>query len=368
MENKVIQETMKKSELAAKDLYDYKRIICTESYLVPAELKEEKEELIFTYKIGNWMSVSEVRKEDILEVLLVLESIGGLQEGRRKYSFSLRPENIYYDQHGNVKVKQRDVHMQGDMYDEDSFLNEYKSVIGFSLQKKYGYEDFLNGGIQLLGKEGLAGEIKDKETVEEIRESIHNYYIKVKDDRIKTKILLPKKNYTAAKITAIILGVLLLGTAGFLGYHMIFKEPYKDAVIKLSDAYASSDYVACIDSMEKISVEKMNLFQKYMLANAYVRSENLTQEQKGNILEKMTLKDSASKLEYWIHLGRKDTEKAEDIALRQSDDQLLLYAYMKEKANIEDNTKLSGSEKSQKLDEITKKMEPLMEKYKTKGK
>ena len=79
----------------------------------------------------------------------------------------------------------------------------------------------------------------------------------------------------------------------------------------------------------------------------------------------MTLNDTESKLDYWIYLGRSDTEQAADIALRLSDDQLLLYAYMKEKAITEENTELTGAEKSDKLNEITKKMEPLMEKYET---
>ena len=38
---------------------------------------------------------------------------------------------------------------------------------------------------------------------------------------------------------------------------------------------------------------------------------------------------------------------------------------MKEKAITEENTELTGAEKSDKLNEITKKMEPLMEKYET---
>ena len=45
----------------------------------------------------------------------------------------------------------------------------------------------------------------------------------------------------------------------------------------------------------------MTTAQKFMLANAYVRSENLTQEQKDNILAKMTLNDTESKLDYWIY-------------------------------------------------------------------
>lgn len=170
---------------------------------------------------------------------------------------------------------------------------------------------------------------------------------------------------TTLKVTAAVLGVVLLGTVGYIGYDGIVKEPYQRAVIELSDAYVQSDYVACIDCMRNVKVQNMTAPQKFMLANAYVRSENLTQEQKDNILAKMTLNDTESKLDYWIYLGRSDTEQAADIALRLSDDQLLLYAYMKEKAITEENTELTGAEKSDKLNEITKKMEPLMEKYET---
>lgn len=171
---------------------------------------------------------------------------------------------------------------------------------------------------------------------------------------------------TTLKVTAAILGVVLLGTVGYIGNDRIVKEPYQRAVIELSDAYVQSDYVTCIDCMRDVKVQKMTAPQKFMLANAYVRSENLTQEQKDNILAKMTLNDTESKLDYWIYLGRSDTEQAADIALRLSDDQLLLYAYMKEKAITEENTELTGAEKSDKLNEITKKMEPLMENMKRK--
>ncbi|MCB5595123.1 type VII secretion protein EssB/YukC, partial [Mediterraneibacter gnavus] len=63
-----------------------------------------------------------------------------------------------------------------------------------------------------------------------------------------------------------------------------------------------SDYVTCIDCMRNVKVQNMTAPQKFMLANAYVRSENLTQEQKDNILAKMTLNDTESKLAYRIFL------------------------------------------------------------------
>ena len=96
MESQTIQETIKKSKLAAKDIYDYKWITYPESYLLPAVLREEKEELHIAWQTEGRIPVTEIRQEDILLRLLVMDSVGGLFMGRRKYSFSLAPENLYY--------------------------------------------------------------------------------------------------------------------------------------------------------------------------------------------------------------------------------------------------------------------------------
>lgn len=262
-------------------------------------------------------------------------------------------------------MKSRDI--LSDITDrEEKFLNEYKAIAGYALQEKYTYDDFLQGGMQLLGKEGLLGQIRSGESVEDIQRIVCREYERIKKERKEKKVLTSKRKMTTLKATAVILGIALAGTVGYIGYDVSVKEPYQTAVMKLGDAYVKSDYVTCIDSMKNVKVQDMTAPQKYMLANAYVRSENLTQEQKDNILAKMTWNDTESKLDYWIYLGRSDTESAADTALRLSDDQLLLYTYMKEKSMIEENTELAGTEKSDKLDKITKKMEPLMEKYKTK--
>ena len=57
--------------------------------------------------------------------------------------------------------------------------------------------------------------------------------------------------------------------------------------------------------------------------------------------------------------------EAIDIAMQQSDDEMLLYAYMKQKSMIETDSSLSGEEKTQELEKIAQKMQPLMEKYDT---
>ena len=358
MEDTVIKEVIKKSELAAKDAYEYQWITYPEYGFLQSHIEEKTEELEITYDLENRRSFTEIRKEDLPDILLVLDDIGNLKKYLEKYSFSLQPQNLFYDLHGSVKAKSRDV-LSASADQEEQFLNAYKAVVGYALQNKYTFEDYLQGGMQLLGKEGVLGQVQSGTSVEDIQKILCEEYERIKKDRREKKVLIPKSKVTTLKVTAAILGVVLLGTVGYIGNDRIVKEPYQRAVIELSDAYVQSDYVTCIDCMRDVKVQKMTAPQKFMLANAYVRSENLTQEQKDNILAKMTLNDTESKLDYWIYLGRSDTEQAADIALRLSD------AYMKEKAITEENTELTGAEKSDKLNEITKKMEPLMEKYET---
>lgn len=364
MKDTVIKEVVKKSDFVAKDTYEYQWIAYPEYGFLQSNIEEKTEELEITYNLENRRPFTEIRKEDLPDILLVLDDIGNLKKYTEKYAFSLHPQNLFYDRHGSVKVKRRDV-LSASADREEQFLTSYKAVIGFALQKKYTFEDYLQGGMQLLGKEGLLGQVQSEKSVEGIQKIICEEHTRIKQDHREKKILIPKNKMTTIKAALAILSVALLGIGGCMGYDRIVKEPYQRAVIELSDAYVQSDYVTCIDRMRSVKVQNMTAPQKYMLANAYIRSENLTQQQKDNILAKLILNDTESKLDYWIYLGRRETEQAVDIAMRLSDDQLLLYAYMKAKAITEENTELTGTEKTDKLDEITKKMEPLMKKYET---
>ena len=71
-------------------------------------------------------------------------------------------------------------------------------------------------------------------------------------------------------------------------------------------------------------------------------------------------------MKYWIIIGKKKKKKAEEIALSLSDDTLLIYAYMKEADDLENNTKIDGSKKKQRLDELESQIEKLGDKYEPK--
>jgi len=360
-----MKETVKKSMFVAKTQYDYKKLTFSEPYLIGATLEEEKEDLIFTYDIENKKQMNEIRQEDRLMVLSVLMSLNELKSGKEKYNFKMDPDNLYYDLNNRISVKQRDIYAEGSGFDKDEFLEDYKALAGFALQKKYSFADYRQGGIKLLSKNKLLEKIREAVTAEDIQKALMDEYNLVKQDRKEKKILLNKGSYRGFQIAACVFGVLCIAAAVYIGYRLLKEDPYKNAVIAADNAYIEQNYVDCIDSMKGIKVNDMEKHQKYILANSYIHSENLTKEQKTNILGNISLNETQARLDYWIYLGRGDTDDAIDIALQQSDDQLLLYAYMKKKSLVEYDVALSGEEKSQQLSDLDSKMQPLMEKYNT---
>ena len=94
-----------------------------------------------------------------------------------------------------------------------------------------------------------------------------------------------------------------------------------------------------------------------------MRLESLDAEQKENVLATLSLKDSSLRAEYWIHLGRWETDEAIDIAMQLADGQLEIYAYLKERARLEADTAMSGEDKQAAVDAVESRIEDLREKY-----
>lgn len=358
-------EVKKKSAFLAQTQFEYKKLMFPKLYFIPMTLEEEKEDVIFCYDMKDKKSLLDIRKEDILTTLAVLINLEQLQNALKEYHVSMSPDNLFYNINRQVFVKERDIYEDGRGFDEEVFLEDYKALIGYSLQKKYSYEDYKKGGKKLLSKNQLQNNIREAKEIHEVKSILVKEYEKIEQERNEKKLLFDKSTLKTMKVSIALLVIVCIAFTGYLGYRLFKMDPYNQAVISADSAFIAQDYVSCIDYMEPIKVSDMKVTQKYILATSYIRSENLTQEQKNNILANISLKETATRLEYWIYLGRGDTNKAIDIAMQQSDDELLLYAYMKKKSYIEADSILTGEEKTQQLKNISTLMEPLIEQYDT---
>ncbi len=148
-----------------------------------------------------------------------------------------------------------------------------------------------------------------------------------------------------------------------IGYGKVIFMPREEAFIKAQNSYLDENYVKVIDDLSMVDMKYLDKYQKYILASAYIKSESLTPEQKENVLQTISINSEEKIKDYWIYLGRLNTVEAENIAMQCSDDELLLYAFMTEKAILEKNTEISGEEKASRLQVLEKKIEDLAKQY-----
>ena len=356
-------ETIKKSEIKALSEYDYQWITRPDERLIPVSIIDRGESLDFEYDEMDLKPFEKIKEEDVAKKLMLLISLGRLEAMLPHYEFRLEPANVYYDVDGRTYIKFRDVRTEtGDRYKEE-FLREYKAIIASVLQSKYSYEDYMNGGETLLRKDRFLSGIYDCGTVDSVMEALKNEYGRILEERKKKYTEVRKGTIFRLRMAVIVLGVLSAASLAFGAYHLIYIEPYKDASILLHEAYTYANYPAAIAAMSGTAVDQMTTADKYLLATSYVRTENLTTEQKNNILSTLSVNDSGLRLDYWIYIGRGMTDNASDIAMQLSDDQLLLYSYMKALEMTETDVTLTGEEKQDRIAQINSAMSPLIGKY-----
>lgn len=358
-----VVETVRKSKLSASNEFEIKKLERTQEGFLDCVIEEEKESLTIRYDIHNRLSWHKIRKEKRDLMISALIDAGRLEKTAERYRFSLEPDNLYYDIQGRVFVKARDVYGTDSEYSQDEFLREYKSLIGCTLVRKYKFEDYNNGGEDLLKEDKLLSEISECENVAQIIDKLHEEYFRYREDYRERFVEISKMKNRRQKAALGLLGILFAASLCLLGYLLVWEKPYQQAVIGANEAFLQSDYNGTVEAMENVEVERMNVYQKYILAYSCVKCESFGDESMKNILNTISLNGDEKVMEYWIYINRLDTDAAADIAMLESSDQLLYYAYIKEKAVVESDSSLTGQEKNERLSEIEDKLQPLEEEF-----
>lgn len=302
----------------------------------------------------------EIKKEGKLFVLAALLDTGSYAKLSEAYRFTLNPENLYYDIHAKVGIEQKEELERGKVMD---FLSEYKSLIGYCLQKRYDFEDYRQGGISLLDKNRFLKQIKEAETLESVIELLQREYEEVYHEKYFCMREVKKGAYAGLRIYTVILTVLFVCLAACFIYNQEWETKKDKAFLNAYEFYLDRDYVSLIDTVAAIDNRYMDRKMKMILSTAYVRTENLTPEQKENILNDISTVATDKIMDYWIYLGREKAAEAENIAKQLSDDEMLLYAYMKELAILKENTNMDGEEKAARISVLEGEIEKFKKAY-----
>lgn len=355
----IISIERKKSELRASGNYDLERLRLDTEYFLKMEYEEKEESILFAYDRHGLESFKNIRQEEPVTILNILLLASGLERLYDDYTFSIQPANLWYNSAGKIRVMERDLPQEEQ---QNNFANAYKALIGCALTGKYTFRDYLEGGSDLYGKSDWTKGLAEIEATAEIVSYLENKKKNYLSVQKKETVRVSRKKHGFLRIASVIFLVFALVTGVYAGIQYFYTIPYLNAVSSADRAYIANDLNGVIKAMEKIEPERMEKTQKYTLALAYLSSESMTDKQKQMISGKINLQSDDRYLEYWIAIGRLKVEDAENLAMSLSDDELLLYAYLTDKEQTENDSKITGEEKKERIDSLNSQIESLYKK------
>ena len=292
---------------------------------------------------------------DHIEIKRFLMNCGLLFELCGRYSVSLAPDNIFVDINLMPHLLDRNI----GTLTESEFISQYKALIACMLNPQYTYNDYHEGGDDLYLDDASISGILALNGINEIRQGLEQEYLQQRTEINDRFELIKKGNnkrliiYLISLSTVLIISIIL----NLIGF--IFIIPNNNRIIDAYAAYLNSDYIEVQLALEDIPVEDLPYMSKYLLAISYLKTVDLSQEEKQNEQLQITTKTEELLFDYWIHIGREEYENAIDDAERLNSDAHLFYAYVCYRIAVENDLSMNGSDKSDLLSELDSKIDQL---------
>lgn len=316
----------------------------------------QKPKLSYSLKDLIAEDLSEVKR---LELAQKMESIS-FSEHNFKVPF-IHPKNIFL-QGSVVKILYfgLDGIMEPIPYTSETFLMTYKALIVSILRPKLNFELLVNGIAAI--SDSLVQDIVACESYDDVIKYIHEAYDKAYQEEKKKKIAVSKLTWRILSIGIGIFSVATITLGVVAAYYHFWSNPIQKATINAQSHFINKQYDSVADDLQGVAVNRLSKEAKFVLASAYVRLDNLSEEQKSSVLNTITPSSEDNLLDYWIYLGKGDYKKSLDLAQNIGDDQLTLHAYTNLYEQTREDKNMNGAEKQKKLGEYRKEIEELSKK------
>ena len=345
-----IKVKISSNELNAKNTFEFDLITKNQSYFANAKYRISNDSIIFIYDVDEEDILSN-KKLTKYEKLIVLYNVLKLYDSADYLYFGLNPENIIVDENLEVKILNRDIPYQG----YNNFINMWKALLGFEIDEKYNYIDYLNGGLDLLKNNKFLIPYFELNDVEQIKEQLAKDIKEYRELQTNKYMSVTKTSYRNNKIVKIILSTLFIAiliVSVVLGIKLT--KSYK--INQMQTYFIQEQYSDVISEANAISINDLTKADKYVIAYSYVKLETLPQNILSNLINNININSNENFLDYWVYLARNDFESANDEALSLNDQNLLVYSYLKEIDYITNSGSYSSSEKDKKIKELEGKI------------
>lgn len=344
----------KKSELnidnAKKDIHLNILTYSNENYVNVKIIDQKLEAIELEYEITeNMKGLKNIKKNFYQERLRLFLNIINLVKSENKFLTSdLSPENILYTEELKVMFIEREIKMFEET--EEEIVYKLKRILGF-LFLEGDFEEIKKGDEKLLSKHPVSKKILGAKTIEELRTIVESTIDTYQTKYYKNEMILPKKKFRSLvnfkRINIFIYLILILGLLFYGAYQL----PQLRREIAIVNDYQKQEYDKVIETLKKTDISRIENTIKYDAVVAVIKLENLSDNQKDNILSNLSYNTDSQILDYWLLIGIGSYEEAYNLSLDLKDFDLQEYALLKQ-LDMLDLSDMSSKDKQAKRDEL----------------
>ncbi|WP_066390966.1 type VII secretion protein EssB [Fictibacillus phosphorivorans] len=271
------------------------------------------------------------------------------------------PENIVFDQSLSPAFLHYGVKESIPPYEaeHERVWKELKATIVFLVDGKHSFHDYL----KLHETIELSTAAKEVLEVDDLNGLLLFIQKKLNDIDEKDKLMLniPQKKWKITQYASLGLLICFIPAIIYTIYSLFFLQPRQEAFVSSNEHFLGKEYSEVVEVMSDYDVEDMPNVVQYQLASSYIINESLTEEQKENIQNTVSLQSEPLYFQYWIYIGRGNAKEALDIARSLEDKDLIMFALIKYREELKSDDKLSSEEKQQKIKEVQAEIDEYLE-------
>ncbi|HEM2660958.1 TPA: type VII secretion protein EssB [Streptococcus suis] len=346
---------VKRSDVATQELSDLLLLGLHHPQFLQQEMTVDEDTVHFTYHLDAFgQTFEDMKEKEVSEKLRLSLNVLELKQALKlPITFFVHPSSVFITKDGRAKIAYRAIpeKMVPQTLDATDLLKQLKSYI-LALFTEHDFMDLYNGALDVVPVPEFLDTIRKAEDMDSLEGLLQGYFQDKLEEEKATLTRVSRSKHRLYRYATIWLSAL----AGLLVLPLIYlvfmHNPFKEKMLDADTAFIKVDYPGVISELERVEVSSLPYTQKYTLAYAYIQGFDLSNEQRSVILNNVTLKSDEQYLDYWIEIGRGNSQEALDLAKRLDDSDLILYALYQQMEQVRENTTLSGEERETTLDEL----------------
>lgn len=262
------------------------------------------------------------------------------------------PENIVFDQGMTPHFIHYGVKESLPPYERDQelLLKEAKATVAAIVDSQHRFTDYLkfNGTLKLSS---LTKAILEAGSLQELSEVLnHSITEAKKSERLYVKV--SKKKWKVNRYVLLGVSICLVPAILYSIYSLFFMNPKQDRVVAAQESFLLEKYSDVVTELQPYEIDEIPKVTQYQLALSYIINESLTEDQKENVRNTVSLQSDPLYYEYWINIGRGKAKEALETARFLEDRDLILFGLLKYREQVKADGDLDSEERQQELNEI----------------